>query len=171
MAIFGQKSALALAVLSSLIVCGCGYKQDLDLGSSEKVIEASAQLSCQFGSAYNSKTKKCESLVFFEDKDEKKLEQSISTSNTSEKPSVIDRVVADKAGVGCVKLTEHTKLPLDLQACKKLARKNGRLMAGRVNLGQIVTLEAPVVYKGEEWFLYKDEKGVLIWKIPQGKDF
>jgi predicted small lipoprotein YifL len=164
-----RKSFQMLVVLLGLLITGCGDKQSLGLEPHSKVLEASAQLSCSFGSTYNRETKKCEPLEFFENKNavtpKEVSAQFVSIPQIVRDSGVIDRVVA-RPGDGCMSLTAKTELALDKEACEKLAKLYDRKVAVLVRLGKVVHIEAPIVKVGEEWFLYQNTQGEIEWKIP-----
>lgn len=160
---------ITLVALSGLVIMGCGDKQAFGLEPHSKVLEASAQLSCRFGSAYSRETKKCEPLEFFENKNavtQKEVSmQFVAAPKIVRDSGVIDKVVA-KPGDGCMSLTAKTELALDKKACEKLAKLYDRKVVVLVHLGKVVHTEAPVIKVGEEWFLYQNTQGKIEWKIP-----
>jgi hypothetical protein len=175
MSVYEKSLRISFVVLFGLIVGGCGDKQGLGLEPQAVVSEKPPKIKCRFDQKYSPEHEECKELVFFAKKDtivEQELAlQRVEIPKIIRDSRVIDKVVAEKDGVGCIELTAKTKLPLTALDCEKLAKENGRDMVALVKFGLVVHVESPVIQKKEEWFLYTDEKGITKWKIPKGKNF
>ncbi len=129
-----------------------------------KISLGEGQFSCKLADVYKKEIDKCEPVFPPKDKDFVSEAVIVRTSR------VID-VVTAKKGQGCTELTKGTWLPLDKKGCGELVEKYKRTSMVKTTFnGRFVevTTIGMIVQEGERWYLIEDEKGNLMWKIPNG---